>query len=607
LAIRATRWSYTGYKDAEERTGRPPQECIRLKTMVVLENEAPAACPQPLASDCYTWAFPGSPVRIRLAIDVVERLARELTGEVEVGGILFGRAESPLQIEITDFRPIPRPDRLGAAFVLTEQDWGKIEEAKAAAASGSGGMVVVGYYRSQLREGLGLEKEDLALMRAQFHEPSNVCLLIKPPENGAGTAGFFFWDNGVIESSFSFNEFPFDAERLRMEAREQRLAALRPDPQYVDKPAEAPGQKKRSLGLVLWLMVGIVLAGSLAGGYRIFRTWRASIVSTAQPQVDNASVLALRVQTQGNDLRLSWNRASAVLRDGKVRGILTILDGDLAKQEIPLGPEELITTGHILYTPLSKSVRFRLEIQGSAQTAKESVLALKGGLPVPTAVNQPKVAATVLPGIAWPGSKSAEGAGKESPATSARRSEPARTFVLPATTNNTDEQWRQVTLDPDAPAISQTQAVSSPAPWVGALNAAPPPPAAPPQPTPTIKVETAAVPAPEIPAPTRSPEPGVISVEYTGPKPIRQIQPTLATEVRKLLFRTAEVNVKVDIDATGKVKRAEVVSATFPLVGGAATTAARLWRFEPAKRNGQNVESAMVLTFRFHAGESGAK
>jgi TonB family protein len=62
-----------------------------------------------------------------------------------------------------------------------------------------------------------------------------------------------------------------------------------------------------------------------------------------------------------------------------------------------------------------------------------------------------------------------------------------------------------------------------------------------------------------------------------------------------------EVQVRVHVDATGKVVRATPVQRTvanYEFVNS-ATAAAMSWLFVPAKDNGRPVASEAVLTFKF--------
>jgi hypothetical protein len=58
----------------------------------------------------------------------------------------------------------------------------------------------------------------------------------------------------------------------------------------------------------------------------------------------------------------------------------------------------------------------------------------------------------------------------------------------------------------------------------------------------------------------------------------------------------------VNIDASGKVVSAKAVDAVTPeqkLLAAPAAQSALLWRFEPARRNGEAVPSDSVLSFQF--------
>jgi hypothetical protein len=96
---------------------------------------------------------------------------------------------------------------------------------------------------------------------------------------------------------------------------------------------------------------------------------------------------------------------------------------------------------------------------------------------------------------------------------------------------------------------------------------------------------------------------------YVAPVPIKQASPTLTPDVR------AEVNsgegklvvsVRVAIDASGKVKSAEIAPTSLPVdsprivyVKAAAVGAARAWQFRPATLNGNNVASDYTIDFKF--------
>jgi TonB family protein len=62
------------------------------------------------------------------------------------------------------------------------------------------------------------------------------------------------------------------------------------------------------------------------------------------------------------------------------------------------------------------------------------------------------------------------------------------------------------------------------------------------------------------------------------------------------------VEVKVNVDAEGRVSDARPLNASGSsqrLLGPTAVQAAKLWLFEPARRDGQPVASETVLKFDF--------
>ena len=102
-------------------------------------------------------------------------------------------------------------------------------------------------------------------------------------------------------------------------------------------------------------------------------------------------------------------------------------------------------------------------------------------------------------------------------------------------------------------------------------------------------------PEPPVPAP-------VNAGEYVPPKPVRQVQPVLPYNVKSMVISRARVQVRLSIDERGKVVSAIPLAsdqASGSLLTAAALTAARLWRFEPARRNTHAVASEFMVTFDF--------
>jgi hypothetical protein len=89
----------------------------------------------------------------------------------------------------------------------------------------------------------------------------------------------------------------------------------------------------------------------------------------------------------------------------------------------------------------------------------------------------------------------------------------------------------------------------------------------------------------------------------TEPKVIHRSPPVIATGVRPRLTNPVALNIRVEIDARGRVTSAAPVvkphKGLDAYLAGTAVKASRLWRFEPARQNGRAVAGAQTLHFVF--------
>jgi TonB family protein len=166
----------------------------------------------------YRWEEPYSHITVCLNLDTADYLQAEVLGgigsfpeaSIEIGGILLGRTEREEGRTVTvieDFEPVPCEHRHGPFYSLSAEDLVKLRGSLARRRSGaSRGRSVVGYYRSHHREDLFLSADDLAVIRTCFRNPDSIFLLIKAVPGRMCTAGFFFWNNGRIQSEFTDSE-----------------------------------------------------------------------------------------------------------------------------------------------------------------------------------------------------------------------------------------------------------------------------------------------------------------------------------------------------------------------------------------------------------------
>ena len=76
-------------------------------------------------------------------------------------------------------------------------------------------LTYIGYFRSHIREGLFLSAEDGEFAEGRLRHPDAIFLVVKPYDSGICMAGFFCWQNGVLEKEFSPLEAPFGLPEKR--------------------------------------------------------------------------------------------------------------------------------------------------------------------------------------------------------------------------------------------------------------------------------------------------------------------------------------------------------------------------------------------------------
>ena len=565
---------------------------------------------QPSVSSFYTWTFPGAPVCVHLDFSVVDGLGRQvrrtfdLGGSSEIGGLLLGSVCSHGSIvEIKDFEPLQCRGRPDQRFVLAGSERGQLEKKLAAHKSAhDGALEVVGYYRSHMGQGLSLREQDLSLAQEYFGDPANVFLLIKPSSDGTLSGGFFFWDNGRIDSEFTFLEFSFDADQLAAAGPIDELSPADLEASLMPALSEEmtsevwPASRmahlrvkalRRLAGTPLLLAcalyrqmcsqvrqakavcrrpalgVSIILAGLGA----LMVTLASLNHSASRSSAAGAPGLGLQVERRFNDLLVSWSRETPLVLHAR-EGVLSIRDGNLHRQELHLDLEQL-RNGSVVYSPTSANVQFQLEVTASDnRETSETVLAVNA----PKADLSSRVAArNRSKSVAQPMSR---------PPLSAKISTP---FVgLPP---------RVASTPPQDFALLGQLALSQ-----GELAALPSPP-----PQRSASRGTADAPQPDA---TLSSEQGQIaaSPSFIAPRAIRESPLKLAPEIRAALTSEAEVQVKVKIDELGRVVSAEPVAVRGPASSSlviATQRAARLWRFAPATLGNQAVASEAVLKFTF--------
>ncbi len=338
----------------------------------------------------YHWDVPGSPVRIYLHSGMADRLQAEVLaglasgpqGGRETGGILLGHVEAAgdhTDTFLEDFIPVPCSQAAGPRYVLSGQDTAAFEaallKAAFAACDSSGAPPVLGYYRAHNRDALSLAAADLAVIEDYFTEPAGVFMLVKAVRGASAcTAGFFFWEDGCVQSEFSPLEAPLG-----------RMPALAPVPEIETLPAPsdaepalpAPSPRARSPWPGLLLRFAVIVLATLALVVSVVRYLGAprpsrDAVSASAPI---SGLLGLQVEPRATGLLVTWNQSAPEILNA-TRAVLSIRDGSL-ENRLHLDPY-LLSSGSVLYTPAGADIPLRREVdRAGAPPAVQSLRVLQ--------------------------------------------------------------------------------------------------------------------------------------------------------------------------------------------------------------------------------------
>jgi periplasmic protein TonB len=371
------------------------------------------------------------------------------------------------------------------------------------------------------------------------------------------------------------------------------------------------------------------------------------------------AALGLEALLEGETLRVIWNKDLPAIATAK-KGSLSISDGGAPERNVSLGANQL-QTGSVLLAHDTNQVAVRFQVIGANGETVESTPAIgvvntavaRSGEPV--AESKDRIRATKndrsppssvrgsgtrartersrrneKPEAARPSQLSLARATPPltSPATSERSSLPPPPVSSPGAVEQKPAEAGTQRAEPQRPQTAAPELVKPAAPPAGTAAPLPSettqrPPGEPPpkvtepsrqpdrtaqeQPPPVSSREPAKpvtlpekVPAPPGGAPPAAQPAPVTRTDYIPPRPVRQVKPSTPSNVRQLISEDVQINVKVEIDATGRVVRAEPVSKEKQdFLTALAVEAARQWRFSPARQGSQNVSSSAVVGFQF--------
>jgi periplasmic protein TonB len=563
-------------------------------------------------TDFYRWGFWASPIRIHLSLEVIGRIRKELEasadreGAISGYGLLIGDTHEPGITRILNFHPL---QRLSAVAVQ-------------AAARGLSGELI-GFYRTTSPGANSMSDADRAIASTFFARPNCVFLLIETVKSGAGDARFCFWSEGELFDwpvmIFPFNPATLATKEWQLRSKNagaateiaptREVAETGPQAVSVPKPPEPwpagaelkpiePGPVARWLeetgrrrlpqaGAVV-LLVLLFAAVSLYFGGSPSPPPARQIAATSPPVEIQ---LGLAAEKRAGGLMVSWNGNAAILSKAEF-GMLVIRSRDLTR-ELPLTAVEL-RAGGVVYAPTSERAQLELSVVAGGQLSRES-LTVQAAIPEspPGVTEAPPTPLPVAPALVVPGSTPTPPAIRREFKPAAERAsaepvvprigEPPQAASQAPVNGGALFLLSQVPVPVQPPAAPVTKQAASPAGL---------PPAS--QPTP------AQVPA-KAPVPQASAPPG--TAEARPPVATYRVAPSVPSQLKTVLWAHTVVEVKVSVDASGSVVRAEAVpkSGVHPLLRDAAVQAARRWKFQPAQFNGHAVPADTVLQFTFAA------
>jgi hypothetical protein len=511
------------------------------------------------AGGYFVWEPPAGDIAILLNLELVDRLRQliEEAPEHEIGGILLGRcdrlscAQDRRRIVVDDIEPIGSERHSSPAFILSEND------RKALTKSLSGkdrkdGIVPVGFFRSHLRKGFYLDEADFSLFRTNFSDPCSVFLVARPEQGRVPAGGFFYWQGEKIHRQTCYSLFPLDRSELQSgghlilavpAAASDRPVAMPTSPAPTTPPRR-PGGLYANRRLVNRLTYGTI------GAILILAAVLGTMFMRSGGEAEEAMPVALHVETKGDTLRLSWNANSPAV-DHANNAALWISDGGKGRR-IPLNPEAL-KSGTFLYTPESRDVSFRMDLEPMPAQGSASVHFVAEREPA----KQPAVSQSVA------------------------KHNPVSVALQPAPEHHAPEVAKR------APVIIRPR----------------------PNPEPTVTITTQVAPPPKY-REWVARVPLVRAIQrnrykagdaFVAPRPVHEVTPRLPARLARDLPRELTVDFKLSIDRAGSVRAVELRnSGAEGRVTEIAANAMHDWRFEPATLRGKPVSSEILVALHFH-------
>ena len=329
-------------------------------------TEATKVPPVTSPAGFWMWQVPGTPVTVRLHLDLLDRLRQELMYASaqqtrDIRGVLLGQflEGSRPMVLVEDFELV-REDTDDSDLRLGEDDcFANVAQRWLVNDHTSYG---IGFFRSQRSAKPLLRKEDRAMSRRWFPFSYNVGLLIRYSSKGQHAGTLFCWE--AQDQKATCIQFPLIAETssLAIEPGERNHQLPKGEEAV---PAFVPASRARRFGLLIMLCIVFVL--SIMSAVLWKRAPKRAIkpapevVLSRSTGIRATGPLELETRWNGEVLNVSWNGDSPVVIAAE-KGILSIRDG-ARTHELRLDRNQL-REGHLYFAPFAPDIGVRLEVAG---------------------------------------------------------------------------------------------------------------------------------------------------------------------------------------------------------------------------------------------------
>ncbi len=590
--------------DAARRRGRNGAEAV-------LQEMSPAAVP------AFFWKVDGVGVSVAVSATVLAGLRASLDqapADTEFGGILLGSFAPDgdgYRTQVDAFEAFPIEHRHGQNYRLSARDHRFLEQRLKRLRRK--GFRPVGFCRSHNRRGLYLDQRDFDLFRTDFRHPATIFLLVRGQDATNAKGAVFVWEEDDIRRHASYLEFPLP----------EPLTTPSPERAHVAPSLASQSQELAHAGLAWALKAGADVADiarRAASGLTDFARAGASGLPYRARTGPNTAHLAANVGQVVN-LRPIVNRPADAVRalapkpdtgpaiaarlaQGRASGAAAVARLRAFPSFPPATPAKVLVT---IALPLISFYTAR-EIALQRARGPEADQVRPAPQPVRLAIPQidrdvasapvPAQEAKPLPFPDTSPSVTPAGQTIPGPPVKARRTPISNSRDR----RDSDSESSSAAKRPSAPPTRIAPALLDPPPVLLArpLPALPRVVASPP-----VADRPEAVVAyfkPAQPSSIRQAFQKVFTGHSAGDgfvaaSPVEQPLPSLPPDAVPL-EEGASVEMQAKVDRLGNVVNVKVVEGNRQLADASADALFR-WRFDPARRNGAPVESAMRIRFEF--------